>query len=245
VPDPAPVPFDANFPELVDGEVLIWWLELDREHPARTQPVLSGTERERAERFAFDRDRRRFIAGRFFLRTILAHYAANAATAPGPLAIDEGAHGKPLLADASGIEFNLSHTDGIGLLAVTHGRAVGIDIERNTLPAAPHELAKSVFTEHERRSLLAAGEANLSAAFFTCWTRKEAYLKALGTGMSLDPKTVHVGCGQYDIDRTQTDSAKSHGVRIETIVENTHFIASLAVLGGFQGYRVVNRLRTD
>ncbi len=145
---------------------------------------LSADERARAAKFYFDKDREHFIVARGLLRTILGRYLDRE---PENLSFRYGPQGKPALAEISdghAIRFNLSHSHGFALYAIARGREVGIDIEWIRPDLAIAEIAERFFSASEAallRSLPA--EARLEA-FFRCWTRKEAYIKARGEGLS-------------------------------------------------------------
>lgn len=170
-----------------NGEVHLWPIALGE--PARQGPgeaaLLSVDETARAARFRFDRDRRHFIAGRAALRRILARYLD---MDPPTLRFAYGAAGKPALSgppESEEIQFNLSHSAGQALLAVARGRPLGVDLEAlrpsDDLPA----VAKRFFARGELSALADIPQALYAQAFFACWTRKEALLKAYGGGLSL------------------------------------------------------------
>jgi 4'-phosphopantetheinyl transferase len=138
----------------------------------------------RAERIGHPAVRRRFVVCQTALRSILADYLA---LDPAELCFSEGPWGKPALAGpeaASGLAFNLTHSGALALLAVTRHREVGVDLELlRPLPDA-QDLAERFFSAPERDDLRrVAGTDAEALTFFNCWTRKEAYIKALGRGM--------------------------------------------------------------
>jgi 4'-phosphopantetheinyl transferase len=144
---------------------------------------LSSDERERAARFVFERDRRRFVVGRGALRSILASYLGSP---PGSIRFAYGEHGKPMLAestDAGSLEFNASGSEELAVCAVTVGRKVGVDIE---LCRLPHDdtVVEQCFSPAERQAFGTLASEEKPAAFYRLWTRKEAYLKATGAGLS-------------------------------------------------------------
>lgn len=168
-------------------EVHVWRAALDPPSEAVEQllHVLSPDEQARAARFCFERDRRRFIVARGILRLILGRYLM---IEPACLKFRYGAHGKPFLADEAErnrLQFNLSHTQELALYAFNFERAIGVDIEyikpKTDIPA----IAIRFFSPRESAALLALPETQRLEAFFNCWTRKEAYLKAKGAGLSL------------------------------------------------------------
>ena len=171
-------------------EVRVWLtgLDLGPRAVARLAGYLSDDESARARRFHFGRDATRFVVGRASLRLRLAECLD---VAPTVIRFHYGAHGKPELAppfDRSGLQFNASHTDGIGLIALTRGRRVGVDIERIRPMPDLHDIAARMFSPAERRALRGLPPIQQPAGFFNCWTRKEAYVKAVGTGL-LHPLT--------------------------------------------------------
>ncbi len=146
---------------------------------------LSEDERARASRFKVEHARGSFIVSRGFLRTILGDALA---CAPESICFGEGEHGKPFLtgAHAGGdIEFNVSHSGDVFLYAVSWGRTVGVDVEWKKEGLDVEAIARRYFAPAEARLLLeqAPSEERLSS-FYRCWTRKEAYLKAKGTGLT-------------------------------------------------------------
>ena len=172
----------ATPPPLGVHEAHLWRLDLDAPGGEETAPdILSDEERARAARFHFERDRHRFIAGRAALRRVLATYLERA---PANLAFTVGPHGKPALENL-GLEFNLSHSGGCGLLAVTRGRRVGVDVERVRADFAGEDIARRFFAPAEVEALAGFAPDQYATGFFRCWTRKEAYVKARGDGLSL------------------------------------------------------------
>ena len=149
------------------------------------QELLSEDECARATSFKVEDARASFIVSRGVLRTILGDKLA---CAPEVIRFDEGEHGKPFLAGAhaqSGVEFNVSHSGDVFLYAVSQGRTVGVDVERQKEGLDVEAIARRYFAPEEARRLLeqAPSEERVSN-FYRCWTRKEAYLKARGTGLT-------------------------------------------------------------
>ena len=173
-------------PPLGADEVHVWRVSLDVD-PDPLRPLLSPDERQRAARFHRDEHRRRFIAAHGALRLILGAYLD---ADPTSLVFELGAHGKPSLREpfdpgGARVEFNLSHSAELALVAVARDHPVGVDIER--WAEVEHlELAERFFSRAERDALRALAEVaeHLDAGFFAAWTRKEAYLKATGHGIS-------------------------------------------------------------
>jgi 4'-phosphopantetheinyl transferase len=184
-------------PSLSRDEVHVWRATIDR--PAADYAIiLSSDERVRADRFRFEQERRRFIVGRGTLRIILGRYLN---VPPEKIKFVYHANGKPSLSNGllpPEIRFNLSHSGDMALLAVTQNREVGIDLEtlRPSLDAG--KLANQFFSPSERAELEALPSDKKLDSFFSGWTRKEAYLKARGEGMTypLDQFSVSMDCDQ-------------------------------------------------
>ena len=144
---------------------------------------LAPDERKRAERYRFARDRRRYVAARGALRELLGREVG---LAPERVAFVYGPQGKPALGVESDVRFNLSHSGEVGLLAVARGAEVGVDVEEVRADFATDEIAERYFSEAERVVLRAMSPEARAAAFFACWTRKEAILKGVGGGLYID-----------------------------------------------------------
>ena len=166
--------------------VHVWMVRLNPT-PPRLQvfwQTLAPDERARAERFHFERDRRRFIAARGQLRMILGRYALVDPTA---LAFSYGPRGKPFLSHPQrtpAISFNLSHSGELALAAVTHDRSVGVDIEEMRALNDAEGIAERFFSPREYSVFRAIPEQERLEGFYRCWTCKEAYVKATGDGLA-------------------------------------------------------------
>jgi 4'-phosphopantetheinyl transferase len=181
-------------------EVHVWRVNLEAgpDRVGEFRKILSGDERERADRFHFEKDRVAFTVARAAARSILgACLEAN----PCGLVFQYGPQGKPALDGAaanSGLRFNVSHSGQLALVAVTRDREIGVDIERIRPLKAGDRLPERFFSQAEVKSLRALPETKQLEGFFTCWTRKEAYIKAKGGGLSvpLDQFTVSLAPGE-------------------------------------------------
>lgn len=176
------------------SEVHVWRAHLDSEIPflERFEGVLSVPEQERAARFVLQRDRIRFVVGRGVLRFVLARYTGWPATMV-PLTL--GPAGKPRLpVDEAGAAtcFNVSHSDGLVVCAVARDREIGIDIEALRPSTSYREIAEHSFSPVELAEWRALPPEHLLEGFFMCWTRKEAYVKAVGAGLSLSLRSFAV-----------------------------------------------------
>ena len=156
----------------------IYSLELDAPQPDAARIVSPG-ELARASRFRFDRDRRRYLNCRAKLREILACYVNRA---PERIEFRTNAYGKP---STSHVFFNVSHSHDFAMIAVSRTREVGIDVERIDEKFMRDNIAGRFFSPREIAELNAVPAADRTQAFFNCWTRKEAYVKARGLGLSL------------------------------------------------------------
>lgn len=167
------------------NDIHIWTVNLKRPCPAIGRgPLLSGDERTRARRFVFDRDRHAFERARGALRMTLARYLD---IEPARIEFDYNAHGKPSLKPAiktPAVCFNLSHSGDLALIAITRSTHVGIDIERLRPDLATMKLARTAFSPAEVTALSALPRELFVRGFYHCWTRKEAFIKAVGEGLS-------------------------------------------------------------
>jgi len=172
-------------PGLPDDEVHVWRIDLDDDSRPleETAACLTQDESLRASAFHFERDRLRFIAGRAALRRILASYCE---VSPAEIRFTYGDQGKPELARPpgdSGLRFNLSHSRGLALCAVTRMRVIGVDVEKIRARSNIERVAERFFSTAENSALRSIPREQRREAFFRCWTRKEAYLKAQGSGV--------------------------------------------------------------
>lgn len=166
------------------GTGLVWRrIDLDCDELSNMAHLTATDEIERARRFAFPRDRRRYVAGRAALRLALAEALERR---PDGITFTYNEHGKPFLADDSDWHFNLSHCGNVGVLAL--GRAdcvgeVGIDVERFAPVDDWQMLALANFSAQECQMIDGLAAQDRSRGFLSCWTRKEACVKAIGSGL--------------------------------------------------------------
>jgi 4'-phosphopantetheinyl transferase len=177
-------------------EIHIYRLPLERTAPEtdRLRAVLDDAETARADRISIERFRRRFICARGLMRVVLGHVLGKA---PRELRFETNEHGKPSLAGAPvSLEFNLSHSGQMALLAITGERKVGVDIEQLRSNVDHETLARRHFRPEEAQALMALDSHRRAEAFLRAWTCKEAYVKARGlrlapllreVGVAIDP----------------------------------------------------------
>ena len=182
-------------PEADDIHVWLLALDLPEAELRRLGRLLSADEAARAERFVHISDRWRYVAAHGFVRLVLAAYLG---ISPDAVAFRSNSDGKPRLAHPERLRFNLSHSRRRGLLAVSANREVGVDIEEIRDVGDIEDLAKTCFSPVEQVALAALPAAQRRWAFFAGWTRKEAFLKALGEGLSrpLDSFDVSLAPGE-------------------------------------------------
>lgn len=179
--------FSADF-TLATDEVHVWRVDLSSMSSRRIQSLrntLAEDERRRADGFCFEEDRERFIVARGMLRVLLSRYLDLDSDR---LNFRYNSHGKPALAERSGgdtLRFNVSHSGGLALVALACGREVGIDIEYVRSGIELEEIAARYFSPQEAATLRSLPANIRTEAFFAGWTRKEAYIKARGDGLSL------------------------------------------------------------
>ena len=186
--EPLPLSFNTRplDVELGTDQIHIWYCALDQEASRCSELIqtLSLDELIRAKRFRFDRDRENFIVCRGILREILGHYLL---VEPSQLQFCYGKYGKPALTDSfenTAISFNLSHSKNLAVYAFTRNREIGVDIEHVHDIPEMEQLAEQFFSAVENTVFHALPDSKKREAFFNCWTRKEAFLKAVGDGLS-------------------------------------------------------------
>jgi 4'-phosphopantetheinyl transferase len=158
-------------------EVHWFSIDVDGDRLGELDTLLSGDERDRAARFRFERDRNRYVACRGMLRELLGVDARRS--------FSYNAYGKPRL-ENSEVRFNVSHSRGMAMIAVSRGREVGCDIEWMDPTFGDDAIAERFFSREEAAMLRGLSEEDRRAEFFRCWTRKEAFIKACGMGMSME-----------------------------------------------------------
>lgn len=212
------------------GQVHIWRARLDAADSeiVRMAQLLAAAERARAERFRFVQDRRRFVAAHGALRAILGRYLG---LAPEQVELEQEPSGKPQLTAASntaGLQFSLAHSDDLALCAVTQGAPVGIDIEMQRPLPELEMIAQRFFTAGEQAALRALGGQAQSDGFYTCWTVKEAYVKAVGLGLAFPLHEVETSPASGHLLAIGADVAEAKRWRVLSFRPAAGYIAALA-----------------
>jgi len=225
-----PTPKDLT---LSSNDVHIWQIDLEQpeqqlQYLAQT---LSSDEMARAERFYFPEHRRRFIAGRGGLRAILSRYLE---IKPAKVQFDYQPRGKPMLASeftSCGLSFNLSHSDSLGLCAVSYQRQIGVDLEFIRPISDLESLAERFFSTREYDVVRSQPKHLQQSVFFRYWTCKEAYLKATGDGL--------IRLEQIEVSLTPTEPAKlltAGDWSLLELVPADNYLAAVVVAGSIENW---------
>jgi 4'-phosphopantetheinyl transferase len=209
----------------------------------RLHRLLAADERDRAARFRFERDRSRYIVGRGLLRLLLARYVERP---PEAISFAYGRFQKPRLGH-EGPAFNLSHSGSLALYAFTSEEEVGIDIELDDADFARERIAEMFFSPTEVAALRSLPEAVQPRAFLTCWTRKEAFIKARGDGLQLALDSFDVSLvptAQPELLRTQWSRDEPEQWSLRDLSDpEMGYIAALALRG--RGWQLVSQRVPD
>jgi len=216
------------YTRLDSQEVHVWQLAPgDWELP----DVLSGDEKQRAVRFVFERDRRFFAACRSALRIILGRYLEARAE---EIEFVYSAKGKPHVTSKTDLRFNVSHSGGVAIFAFTRGCEVGVDVELVRLIPEIENIARRFFCPEECSQLLAMASDERPKAFFRCWTRKEAYIKATGDGLSAPLDQFRVTFDESDEPRFVHINHSSEAAArwtLQNLSLDSPYVGALAYLG--------------
>jgi 4'-phosphopantetheinyl transferase len=218
----------------LEATIDIWRIDLDSESNSglNLDEILSTEERNRAERFLFPRDAFRFRFCRAMLRLGLALYLQET---PQKIALATNRHGKPRLADSSALHFNVTHSDGLGLIAFTRVGEVGIDVEAVQRDVEALDIASAHFTRNETALIAAAQKPQeQTRIFLRLWTRKEAVLKAAGCGILRGLNTVDVSEQPVSLVRLGGAPEETTGDcwRVQDLEQIDGFAGAVAALPG-------------
>ncbi|MBK8783720.1 MAG: 4'-phosphopantetheinyl transferase superfamily protein [Anaerolineales bacterium] len=214
----------------------VWriFLNLQADSIKLAESTLSADEAQRAARFHFPKDRDHFVAAHGILRQIIGRYLH---CKPGELTFSVNQYGKPSLVDSK-LEFNLSHSGDFALLAITQNRKIGVDVERVRQGISSHVIAQQYFSKAEVAELQSLPMEQREAAFFTCWTRKEAYIKAQGIGLSLPLES-------FDVSLSPNEPAMLRAVRPDSQEAARWTLRPLDVAPNYAGALAVEGIDLD
>jgi len=221
---------------LPPDEVHVWRanLSVDNVYLERLRATLSSDERARSERFHFPKDQQQYVAARGTLRMILARYLDRA---PAQFEFCYGPFGKPELASSTeneGLCFNLSHSQGLALYAITRYHEIGVDLEGMRANFAWEDIASRYFAPSEIEALRLVPAASRAVAFLNCWTRKEAFMKARGQGLLLPLNQFEVSVAPGEparLLRTTGDPQEASQWSLRELEPAPCFVAAIAVRG--------------
>jgi len=216
--------------QMVPDEVYLWRVSLDKItwDFDEIEQLLSADERKRSERFVFERDQRRFMLGRAVLRMILGRCLS---LPPEEVSFRYERYGKPVL-DHTDFSFNISESDGCAVYAITRNRRIGVDIERIRDIAEMDQIARRFFSSSENELLCTLEGSRKRKMFFEYWTRKEALIKAVGSGLKMPLHSFDVTAYPDEptyLIRLKDDLGKECQWAINDLARNTGFAAAVAV----------------
>ncbi len=221
---------------LEENHIQIWKADLDVSEPFRKSlwNFLSRDEQKRAEKFRINDDCNNFIAARGILRFLLGRYLN---IEPERITFDYGEYGKPIVVNDDSLRFNISHSNGVGLFAFTQKLELGVDIEFCKREIEIIAIAKRFFSQNEIKALSTLSGEDRVTGFYNCWTRKEAFIKAIGEGLSFP-------LDKFEVSLSPAKSAKLLAVNCDTKAELNwslrsfkpyqNFIGALAFRGEIQ-----------
>jgi len=203
----------------------LWLVDLDAGSQSDGWELLDPDEQARAARFVFEHDRNRYVAAHGALRRLLARHTGRALS---DIRYTLGDFGKPSLKGSPGCAFNLSHSENIALIGIADDGGIGVDVEvlRPVLDATA--LSMDNFTPTEQASLFSASAAERDLVFFWGWTRKEACLKATGSGLSIAPKSFEVGLTGEDREVNVPSAAGVSKVKVLSFRHGPRVLGALA-----------------
>ena len=218
---------------LLENQVRVWYRDLACEAPdlPALYEILSPDERERAERFRIPKAKYEFVLTRGTLRLLLGSALRQH---PGAVRFEYSEHGKPALkaSERSDLRFSVSHAEGMALFAFARNREVGVDIELVERSGDLNAIAQRFFSAREQETLRELSGSDSREAFFRCWTRKEAYLKARGKGLSipLDQFDVSILKDEpAELLATRPDPAEAARWSLHELTIRPGYVAALAL----------------
>ena len=217
---------------LSEDEAHIWRVDLDLNESSQGSflKLLSSDEKNRAQKFRFNKDSQNFIVARGILRSLIGRYLD---TNPAEISFHYSEFGKPGIANNS-LKFNISHSQNLALFAFTKKFNVGVDVEFVNPNFEVKDIATKFFSANEIMNLLALPEQEQTLGFFNCWTRKEAFIKAVGEGLSfpLDKFEVSLEPNKpAKLLATDWDQKAVSRWSLYSISPGANFVGSLAIEG--------------
>lgn len=215
------------------SDVHVWVVNLEASALSTRQlcATLSSDEEDRAESFQFEHLKKRFCVSRGLLRFFLGTYLA---TAPRDIAFSYGKYGKPAVAGVEGFHFNIAHSDDVTVYAFAFGCDLGVDLERIRDMEDTNAIARHFFSSEEVADLESIQMPKRLDAFYACWTRKEAYIKATGEGLSSALDSFRVTLRPHDIPSFVHIKASPSEARLWSLYSlrpNEAYIGALAFRG--------------
>jgi 4'-phosphopantetheinyl transferase len=219
--------------EVAANEAMVWCVDLESAGPsvvAAAFSLLSAAERSRAERTVLPRARRQFVVARAVQRVLLGRVCS---VHPAVLEFGYGPHGRPFITTpATDVRFNLSHAGAMAAYVVARRRQVGIDVESRHARRDIDTLAAFHFHPHERDDLMALDPSVRERAFLDAWVRKEAYLKAIGAGLSAPPDACRVSVRPGDrpaLLEIDGDSFFAQGWALHPFAPGPNYVGTVAI----------------
>jgi 4'-phosphopantetheinyl transferase len=219
---------------LSEEEVHIWRadLEVDECFQSSFLKLLSPDEKNRARKFRFAKDSSNFIAARGILRSLIGRYLQ---INPVEISFQYSKFGKPGIANNNSLQFNISHSQNIALFAFSKRFTIGVDVEFVNPKIEAKDIAKNFFSKNEVLNLLALPEEQQSLGFFNCWTRKEAFIKAVGEGLSFP-------LDKFEVSLEPDKPAKLLATDWEPVAVSKWSLYSMSPRANFVGCLVVEGL---
>ncbi len=211
----------------------VWYarIDVDQKNKEQYHSLLSTDERERARKFHFEKDRVAFIAARGILRKLSGYYLN---TNPTAIRFNYSSHGKPSYAVDTNLKFNISHSGNMAAFAFGHAASIGVDIEKIKHDFDPIDLASGFFSKEEITALKNRPNDDQQRAFFRCWTRKESFIKAEGSGLSF-PLNLFAVSLENDSDaallKTHWDLSERTKWQLVSFVPAKGYLGALAIKG--------------
>ena len=214
---------------LADPAIEVWLAPLDipDHHLQQCVELLSPDEKTRAERMYFERDRRRSAVARAILRILLARHVG---LTPAELKFNLGPHGKPYIAAAPGpLHFNVSHSAERAIYAISRDCELGVDIEYTARTITHEGIAERFFSARENTELQCLAPVDRKRAFFACWTRKEAVVKATGDGLRVPLGQIEVTASPDDLPRLiSIPGGRTADWTLHTVHAGSDYVATVA-----------------